>query len=199
MLRSEYDLLAGEFAALPVDSDTYGTIHGDFELDNLVWRGSTAAILDFDDSAHLWYAADIALATRDLFADEAGAGMSVTRGMDDPRFQAFMEGYREQRALDEDSLARVPLFLRVACLLEYARLVRALDLAEGAQQADWLVALRENRRAAPPCIVRWWNHPLDERLVSRPWSSPHASQVLHSRSLGAHTFSFLFTLCPLLL
>ena len=46
--------------ALPVDRDRYGLIHFDFELDNLYWRDQTIGMLDFDDCAHYWYAADIA-------------------------------------------------------------------------------------------------------------------------------------------
>jgi Ser/Thr protein kinase RdoA (MazF antagonist) len=144
-LLAEYELLTNWLAGLPMDDDTYGTIHGDFELDNLVWREDTAGILDFDDSAQMWYAADVALAVRDLFADP-----SKDADTGDPRFRAFVEGYREHRALDEESLAHVPRFLRFARLLEYARIVRSLDLPEWQGQADWLAALRDklSRRAA---------------------------------------------------
>ena len=44
----------------------------------------------------------------------------------------------------------MPQFLRFARLLEYARIVHALDLPEGQEQAGWLTALRDklSRHAA---------------------------------------------------
>jgi Ser/Thr protein kinase RdoA (MazF antagonist) len=147
-LRSEYEHLANWLSGLPVDEEVFGTIHGDFELDNLVWHGDgdgMVGIIDFDDSAQMWYAADVAFAVRELFAEP-----SRDVNMRDPRFLAFARGYREHRALDEEVLARVPHFLRFARLLEYARIKRALDLPAGEGQADWLAALRDklSRHAA---------------------------------------------------
>lgn len=140
-LRFEYEQLASWLAELPRGDDVFGTIHGDFELDNLVWRGDavdTVGILDFDDSVRMWYAADVAFAVRELFAEPR-----TDADLDDPRFRAFVQGYREHRALDEASFARVPHFLRFARLLEHARIRRALDLPAGEGQADWLAALRD--------------------------------------------------------
>ncbi|HEV8192512.1 MAG TPA: phosphotransferase [Ktedonobacterales bacterium] len=144
-LRAEYEHLANWLASLPIDDDTYGTIHGDFERDTLIWRWGMVGVLDFDDSVQMWYAADVAFAVRDLFA-----GPSRNADTDDPRFQACVEGYQEHRALDDKRLARVPRFLRFARLREYAGIVRTLDLLEARGQADWFDALRDklSRRAA---------------------------------------------------
>jgi Ser/Thr protein kinase RdoA (MazF antagonist) len=122
-------------ANLPRTPDTFGLIHGDFELDNLIWRNDMISILDFDDSSFLWYAADVASAVRDLFDGEVS--------ISDQRFQAFVGGYRESHPLSEVSLAQAPLFMRFVRLWEYARLVRSLDLAADPTQATWLVALRD--------------------------------------------------------
>jgi Ser/Thr protein kinase RdoA (MazF antagonist) len=57
---------------LPTDDHSYGLIHGDFELDSLIWDGERAQALDFDAAVYAWYAADIAIALQDVWA-EAGA------------------------------------------------------------------------------------------------------------------------------
>ncbi|KZE88674.1 phosphotransferase enzyme family protein [Microbacterium sp. TNHR37B] len=69
--------------------------HGDFELDNLRWRGESeegpaVVAFDLDEAGVMPLAADIAAATRDLFAD----------GTHDPRhpgmLAAFLDGYAER-------------------------------------------------------------------------------------------------------
>jgi Ser/Thr protein kinase RdoA (MazF antagonist) len=141
-LQAEYRHFADWLDELPTTPETYGMIHGDFELDNLIWRSGSAAVLDFDDSAFMWYAADVAFAVRDLFATDMDLG--------DQRFQAFVAGYRASRPLSDESLAQTPLFLRFAQLLQYARVVRTLDFAPDPTQPEWLVALHDKlaRRAA---------------------------------------------------
>jgi Ser/Thr protein kinase RdoA (MazF antagonist) len=141
-LQAEYRYIASWLADLPTTAKTYGIIHGDFELDNLIWHDGVAGILDFDDSAVMWYAADVAFAVRDLFSADVD--------LDDQRFQAFVGGYRESRPLSEESLAQAPTFLRFARLLQYARLCRALDLVPDPTQPTWLTALQDKmaRRAA---------------------------------------------------
>lgn len=129
-LQEELAEIASELEALPQSQDTYGLIHFDFELDNLVWREASVGILDLDDCSYLWYAADIAFALGDLFEENVE--------MDDRRFLAFVQGYSEHRPVDEQLLSRLPLFWRLGALLKYARLVRATDLAIGPEHPEWL-------------------------------------------------------------
>ena len=132
-VRAELEEVREALQGLPTDGETYGLIHGDFELDNLVWNGNAVAIMDFDDCAHPFYVADIAFALRDLF-EEGFKG-------DDPRFVAFLRGYSMHHPLDP-TYARIPLFLRMAKLTMYARIVRALDFAEGSRP-EWMARLEQ--------------------------------------------------------
>ncbi len=132
-LRREWDRIASALHALPVNRDTYGLIHFDFELDNLCWGDRTIGILDFDDCARYWYVADIAFALRDLF----GAGADLGH----PSFREFVRGYAAHHPLDEALLAQVPLFLSLSKLLIYARLARATDLPADRDYPEWLEAL----------------------------------------------------------
>ena len=99
----------------------YGLIHGDFELDNLFWQDDTIAMLDFDDCSYYWYVADVAFALRDLF--ETGVDLS------NPSFRTFIRGYSEHYSLDEELISYLPTCMRLANLITYAKLVRAMDLA----------------------------------------------------------------------
>jgi Ser/Thr protein kinase RdoA (MazF antagonist) len=137
-VQKELERIASEFEALPTDRDVCGLIHFDFELDNLVWRGDIAQILDFDDCARGWYVADVAFALRDIF--DAGAGL------DDPRVRTFLDGYAVRCPLDEALLARLPLFSRLARLIQFGRITRSLDLDESPDNPAWLNTLIEKLR-----------------------------------------------------
>src|SRR5262245_14589159 len=132
-LRHKWDELSDRLSALPVTPRTYGLIHFDFELDNLIWQDASIGILDFDDCAHCWLAADVAFALQDVF--DAGATL------DDPRVREFVRGYAVHWPLHEEELAQIPLFLRLRNLLRYASLARALDLPDDPAYPEWLQAL----------------------------------------------------------
>ena len=135
-VRSEFEQLALSLETLPVTQDTYGLIHFDFELDNLYWQGQTIGIGDFDDCSYGWYIMDIAFALRDLFPENVD--------LNNASFLAFVRGYRTQHALQTELVSWLPLFLRLAKLLTYARLVRSLDVPSSAGEPDWLPSVRLN-------------------------------------------------------
>lgn len=137
-VRRELDQITASLEALPADRERCGLIHGDFELDNLCWKDDPApspAILDFDDCSHHWYAADIAFALRDLF----DAGVDP----DDASVGAFLRGYRSRSPLEDQLLAALSVFSRLARLLGYTTLIRSLDLPHSAAHPPWLTALRQ--------------------------------------------------------
>ena len=136
--RRELETVQQALSRLPV-GDSFGTIHYDFELDNICWDGATPAILDFDDCGPHWFAADIAFALRDLFADR---GSRVN--LEDERFQAFINGYRSQRPMDEADLRQIPLFLRWHNLVSFARITHSLSGGPLAGEAEWLQDLRRH-------------------------------------------------------
>jgi Ser/Thr protein kinase RdoA (MazF antagonist) len=133
-VRSEFEQVASSLEMFPVTHDTYGLIHFDFELDNLYWQNQTIGIGDFDDCSFAWYIMDIAFALRDLFREEID--------LNKRSFLAFLRGYRTQRGLHAELVSQLPLFLRMAKLLTYARLVRSLDLPPHVEDPAWLHSLR---------------------------------------------------------
>jgi Ser/Thr protein kinase RdoA (MazF antagonist) len=113
---AERDLVLDMRARLAAALHDYGTgagrfglIHSDLLPPNLLVRpdGGVAAI-DFDDAAHGWFLYDIAVALFEVYTD--------------PRYDALrstlIAGYRAERALDDDELARLQTFVLVRCLAE---------------------------------------------------------------------------------
>src|SRR5260370_3392351 len=132
-VQAEFDRIISFLSALPVTETNYGLIHGDFELDNLRWQDGTIAMFDFDDCSYYWYVADIAFALRDLF--ETGVDLS------NPSFRAFIRGYSEHYSLDEEPISHLPTFMRLANLIQYAKLVRAMDLEQDQDYPEWCTSL----------------------------------------------------------
>ena len=79
-------------------------------------------MFDFDDCSYSWYVADIAFALRDLF--ETGVDLN------NPSFCAFTRGYSEHFSLNEELISHLPTWMRLANLVTYAKLARAIDLAK---------------------------------------------------------------------
>ncbi len=135
--RREIHAVEAALESLPRSRENFGLIHYDFELDNLMWDSGHIGILDFDDCAYCWFAADIAYALRDLFADRVG-GVDL----DDASLQSFVRGYRDEQPLSDEEIERLPLYLRLHNLVSYARITRALGESASATEPEWASALR---------------------------------------------------------
>jgi Ser/Thr protein kinase RdoA (MazF antagonist) len=131
-------VLRARLAELPRDPARYGVVHGDFELDNLVWRGDRATAFDFDEAARSWYAADIAAAVRDL----TPTGESAAARHPD-LLAAFVTGYRTVRPLSDEELALLPLFTAANAALGLVGLHGVLEAPDDGRE-DRLGELRRN-------------------------------------------------------
>lgn len=114
----------------PRTPERYGLLHTDLELDNLVWDGDEAAVLDFDEYGEGWYLLDIAKALTDVL----DAGDSV----DSPRVQAFVTGYRQHHVLSDEDVALIPEFLAITNLRMYCVLSRAVNMEPDEAPVEWL-------------------------------------------------------------
>ncbi|WP_042149423.1 hypothetical protein [Paucisalibacillus sp. EB02] len=68
-----------------------------------------------------WYAANIAFALRDIFANEVDLANTF--------FKQFMEGYTSQTSITEAESDNIVMFLRFQNLLTYTKLLNTLDLS----------------------------------------------------------------------
>ena len=141
--HSELDCVARELEGLDGGPDEFGLIHFDFEMDNLLWDDNgRLGIIDFDDCAYYPFAADIALALRDL-SDDAIAHIDLT----DERLQTFVAGYRQVKSLSDEALRQLPLFMRLGNLMVFARQIWALGDGPEREEPQWTTELRHTLAA----------------------------------------------------
>jgi Ser/Thr protein kinase RdoA (MazF antagonist) len=124
-------------AQLPTSADLFGVVHGDPELDNVIWvSDETPVFVDLDDAGWSWFAADVCFALRDFAAPAAAPDLDA-----DP-VATFLAGYREQRTLTEEELSLLPLFARAHALITFARLERPRAEPVDASWPEWAKRLR---------------------------------------------------------
>jgi Ser/Thr protein kinase RdoA (MazF antagonist) len=132
-VRGEASRLDAVLRSLPRDSATYGLLHNDLELDNLIWHDGEATILDFDEYSSGWYLHDIAKALDEVIDFNKIEG--------NPRADAFLAGYRSQHHLDNDMLGFLPEFSALTRLHGWSLRVRALDLTVDDVDPEWMQSL----------------------------------------------------------
>jgi Ser/Thr protein kinase RdoA (MazF antagonist) len=135
--RESFYQVEKKLSSLPINAQNFGLIHFDFELDNIIWRENRPWIIDFDDCAWYWFAADIAFALRDLFDD----GTSVDLSSDS--FFAFIYGYRSVRSIDQQEIEIIPVFLRMHNLISFARILQSVDRCDAVDEPEWAAELRK--------------------------------------------------------
>lgn len=125
--------------ALPAYGAEYGLLHGDAELDNIVWDGERPQLLDFDSSGYAPYGLDVAIALHDVWraADEAR----------DDRIAWFSAGYSEIRPLPAKLCEEMAQMQRAIVAFKIASLLHAYAPDGLASPTDtpepmWLERLR---------------------------------------------------------
>lgn len=121
-------------ADLPRDPEAYGLIHWDFELDNLPWHAGRFHIIDFDDAAYFWYAADLAFAFDDV--------LDLPPARRDHVIDRVLAGYRSVRPAIEPWEATLSRFAALMRVFKVARVMHALAPADPALDPPWMAKLR---------------------------------------------------------
>jgi Ser/Thr protein kinase RdoA (MazF antagonist) len=128
---------------LPVEASTYGLIHYDLEPDNLIWDGQQLHVVDFDDAAYYWFAADVAFALDHVLSDLPQRAQQIQ--------DTFLEGYRSVRPLATWWESALPRFNKLLRVLKFARVLHAYRPATAAPapalDPPWLASLRARHRA----------------------------------------------------
>jgi Ser/Thr protein kinase RdoA (MazF antagonist) len=125
--------IVGELRRLPTSDALVGVVHGDPELDNVIWGANGEPVfVDVDDVSRSWFAADVCFALRDFEGS--------------PLTDEFVAGYREARPLTDEELSWLPLFRRAHGLVTLAGLERILAEPVADDWPDWANALHMRLR-----------------------------------------------------
>jgi Ser/Thr protein kinase RdoA (MazF antagonist) len=138
------DAVAVALALLPRDASVHGLLHGDPELDNVVFTTSGPVLVDFDDVRLGWYAADLGFALRSW--GRPGEGPDLDAAVP----AAFVAGYRTRRPLSDEELSWLPLLARTAALESWWELQPVLTEPADPAWPTWATELdaRVRQRAA---------------------------------------------------
>lgn len=108
LTRGERDTLCEVRAAIAEDlgaygagSDRYGLIHADLVPENVLIDGERLCVIDFDDAGFGWHLFELATSLYFIAADKVYPAAR----------DALVRGYRRERPLSDEALARLPLFL----------------------------------------------------------------------------------------
>jgi Ser/Thr protein kinase RdoA (MazF antagonist) len=108
LTRSERDTLCRARAAIAEDLDTYGAgpdryglIHADLVPENVLVDGERLCVIDFDDAGFGWHLFELATSLYFITADRVYPAAR----------EALIRGYRRERPLSDEALAKLPLFL----------------------------------------------------------------------------------------
>lgn len=125
--------------------DDWGLTHGDCNATNIVWDGSRAAIIDFDEPMFHWFAADVARPFREF--PTGHPRRDACQG-------AMVEGYRSVRPLSAEWVSRIPWLVR---MIDLDMLAWAWQLSPGS-----VLPGGETREAALAELRRKLATPIDE-------------------------------------
>ena len=136
------DAGAAWLETMPVNPTAYGLLHGDCELDNLIWDGLKPQVLDFGSALYAPFLVDVAIALQEVWTPE-------TPDRND-RVAWFCDGYRELRTLPSEFLESLPRVITLLTALKIAQLLHAyVPLSTGREDAEsitadppWLVNMR---------------------------------------------------------
>ncbi|BFM14718.1 phosphotransferase [Maricurvus nonylphenolicus] len=132
-----------ELQSLGQDPAYYGLIHCDFLPENLLRGDKGLHLIDFDDAGFGWHLFDIATT---LF-------FHVGEDYFDDLFDAFIAGYRAERALDDQHLSHLPLFLAVRAMVYLGWVYTRSEIEGVNEMAPVLIdaAMALTRQYLKPC------------------------------------------------
>jgi Ser/Thr protein kinase RdoA (MazF antagonist) len=132
--------IGADLAALPRDPEVYGLLHGDAELDNVVFTANGPVLVDLDDVRTGWRASDVGFALRSWGPTAAAPDLAAEVPA------AFIEGYRSRRPMSDQELSFLPLFARAAALETLWELQPLLAHPVETTWPEWAVKLDQRIR-----------------------------------------------------
>jgi Ser/Thr protein kinase RdoA (MazF antagonist) len=97
----------------PITRESFGFIHNDPHIWNLLVDGDRITLLDFDVANHHWFITDIAIACQNILAFLSGGMAAPVHNRDKLLnfLDFFLEGYSRENRLTSEWLNRLDLFI----------------------------------------------------------------------------------------
>jgi Ser/Thr protein kinase RdoA (MazF antagonist) len=127
--------------SLTLPDQDYGLLHGDFELDNVLWDGERIQALDFDEATYAWYVVDFAAALQDVWL---GGDSGTVTSQD--RLAWFNQGYSLVRPLPEGLAEALPRVFTLVLALKVAGLLRSYATASEDAAPPWVAQMRSHHQ-----------------------------------------------------
>ncbi|MCP4421513.1 MAG: phosphotransferase, partial [Chloroflexi bacterium] len=112
-VKSKWVEIGQQLAALPIDRDSFGFIHNDPHIWNLLVADNRITLLDFDVANHHWFVNDIAIACQNILIFLSGGMNGPVHHRDKliGFLESFLEGYTRENRLPPEWLKRLDLFI----------------------------------------------------------------------------------------
>ncbi len=128
LLLSTRDRIRDVLVRYGRDPATFSMIHADLHTGNLLIDADRLTIIDFDDAGFGWHQYDMAVA---LFGSVAEPELPLLE-------RAFVSGYRGARAISDEALTMVPMFLLVRGMAIIGWIHQRPELVDYSQYLQWL-------------------------------------------------------------
>lgn len=125
------DRVRERLAAFGQHRDRYGLLHGDFLPENVLVGEGEPRLIDFDDCGDGWYVFELATALFPLLVQGQAAAVG----------RAYVEGYRERRALPDTHVEWLPTMLMARSLSYLGWPVGRPEMEEAQQLAPVIAAV----------------------------------------------------------
>jgi len=117
---------------IPINRETYGLIHGDFNDGNFTvnYGNGEITVFDFDDCCYFYFVYELATAW------EGGIGRVMFRGLEervafmDHYWATVMKGYKEENELPKEALEQLPTFILLVQVEEFLHYLRYLEVPD---------------------------------------------------------------------
>ena len=120
-VREQWERIGEELKNLPIHRDSFGFIHNDPHLWNILVEGEKLTLIDFDVANHHWFVNDIAIACQHVLSMlSGGLGQPVhhrDRLVD--FLKEFLKGYQRENNLSKEWLNHLDLFFAYRRILSY--------------------------------------------------------------------------------
>lgn len=120
-VKRAWQNIKAELSSLPVTRDTFGFIHNDPHVENIMIEKGRVVLIDFDVANFHWFMNDIAIASQFLMFSTTGGMGAPFKDMDKLKsfYMHFMNGYETENHMDAISLDKLELFINYRRLLMY--------------------------------------------------------------------------------